>query len=61
MLQGPGGVRQQNADRPEDVDGLKGLIAILRWHGMDQVAVKLCHELGDRAPAACVAGDDYSA
>jgi hypothetical protein len=54
MLQGSGGERQQSADKPEDLDGLKGLIAKLRWAGMDQDAEKLCHELGDLAPAACV-------
>ncbi len=54
MLQGTGEERQQSATKPADVDGLKGLIAKLRWAGMDQDAEKLCHELGDRAPAACV-------
>jgi hypothetical protein len=55
MLQGPGKERNQNATRPEDLEGLKGLIAKLRWAGMDQDAEKLCHELECKAPADCVA------
>ncbi len=54
MLQGSGKERKQSACRPEDLDGLKGLIAKLRWAGMDQDAEKLCHELETRAPAECV-------
>jgi hypothetical protein len=51
MLQSSGGERKQAADKPED---LKGLIAKLRWAGMDQDAEKLCHELETMAPADCV-------
>lgn len=54
MLQGSGQERQLNAKVPEDLEGLKGLIAKLRWAGMDQDAEKLCHELEARAPADCV-------
>jgi hypothetical protein len=54
MLQGSGGERNQNAQKPEDLDGLKGLIAKLRWAGMDKDADKLCRELETRAPADCV-------
>ena len=54
MLQGSGEERNQNANKPEDLDGLKGLIAKLRWAGMDKDAEKLCHELKSSAPADCV-------
>lgn len=54
MLQEARCVRQQNADLPEDVEALKGLIAKLRWAGMDMDADRLCHELEARAPADCV-------
>lgn len=54
MLQGPGKERNQSADQPEDLDGLKGLIAKLRWAGLDQDADKLCHVLEAKAPAECV-------
>lgn len=54
MLQAPGEERNQSATRPEDLIGLKGLIAKLRWAGMDQDAEKLCHELEAKAPADCV-------
>jgi hypothetical protein len=54
MLQGSGGERKQSACKPEDLDGLKGLIAKLRWAGMDQDAEKLCHELETMAPTECV-------
>ncbi len=54
MLHGSGGERNQSATRPDDLDGLKGLIAKLRWAGMDQDAEKLCHELECKAPADCV-------
>ena len=47
--------RNQNAAASEEVDGLKGLIAKLRWAGMDHDADKLCQELGSLAPTACVA------
>jgi len=46
--------RNQNASRPDDIDGLKGLIAKLRWAGLDHDAEKLCQELGSRAPEDCV-------
>ena len=55
MLQGSGQERNQNADKPDELDGLKGLIAKLRWAGMDKDAEKLCHELEALAPADCVA------
>jgi hypothetical protein len=59
MLQESGQERKQNATQPEnlaaDLEGLKGLIAKLRWAGMDNDADKLCHELEARAPADCVA------
>jgi hypothetical protein len=54
MLQSTGKVRKQTADKPERLEGLKGLIAKLRWAGMDQDAEKLCHELEIVAPADCV-------
>jgi len=54
MLQGSGQERKQDTIQPEDVEGLKGLIAKLRWAGMDTDAEKLCHELECRAPADCV-------
>jgi hypothetical protein len=54
MLQESVQERQQNANRPDDVEGLKGLIAKLRWAGMDKDADKLCHELEARAPADCL-------
>ena len=54
MLLGSGQERNQNADKPDDLEGLKGLIAKLRWAGLDKDAEKLCHELEIRAPADCV-------
>jgi hypothetical protein len=54
MLQGSGEGRKQNTVSPEDTDGLKELIAKLRWAGMDGEADKLCHELETRAPADCL-------
>ena len=54
MLQEPGQERKQNATQPKDVEGLKGLIAKLRWAGMDTDADKLCHELETQAPADCL-------
>jgi hypothetical protein len=54
MLQASGEERKQTAKKPETRDGLKGLIAKLRWAGMDQDAEKLCHELETVAPADCV-------
>ena len=54
MLQAPNEERQQTAKRPTTSQGLKGLIAKLRWAGMDQDAEKLCHELETVAPADCV-------
>jgi hypothetical protein len=54
MFHGSGDERNQNAVEADDVDGLKGLIAKLRWAGMDHDAEKLCQELGERAPADCV-------
>lgn len=54
MLQESVQERQQNATPPDDVEGLKGLIAKLRWAGMDKDADKLCHELEERAPADCL-------
>lgn len=47
--------RNQNAAALEEVDGLKDLIAKLRWAGMDHDADKLCQELGSRAPETCFA------
>ncbi|MDR3526756.1 MAG: hypothetical protein P4L57_05710 [Rhizomicrobium sp.] len=55
MFHGSDQERNQSAATSEDVDGLKGLIAKLRWAGMDHDAEKLCQELGSLAPAACVA------
>jgi hypothetical protein len=55
MLQGFGQERKQDANQADDLEGLKGLIAKLRWAGMDKDADKLCHELECRAPADCVA------
>lgn len=52
MLQETGQERNQTAQH--DVEGLKGLIAKLRWAGMDKDADKLCHELEARAPADCL-------
>ena len=54
MLHGSGQERKQNATQSEELEGLKGLIAKLRWAGMDSDAEKLCHELEARAPADCV-------
>jgi hypothetical protein len=54
MLQAPDEERQQTAKQPVTLQGLKGLIAKLRWAGMDQDAEKLCHELETVAPADCV-------
>lgn len=54
MLQESRQERQQDANGPDDVEGLKGLIAKLRWAGMDKDAEKLCHELEARAPADCL-------
>ena len=54
MLQGSEQERKQDVLQAEDVEGLKGLIAKLRWAGMDKDADKLCHELESRAPADCV-------
>lgn len=54
MLQEPGGERNQNVEPAQDLDGLKGLIAKLRWAGMDGDAEKLCQELEQRAPSDCV-------
>lgn len=47
--------RNQSAAEANEVDGLKELIAKLRWAGMDRDADKLCQELGTLAPEACVA------
>jgi hypothetical protein len=55
MLQPSGDERKQTADSSEAREGLKGLIAKLRWAGLDQDAEKLCHELETLAPADCVA------
>jgi hypothetical protein len=55
MLQPSRDGRKQTADRSEACEGLKNLIAKLRWAGMDQDAEKLCHELETLAPADCVA------
>lgn len=54
MFQGSDEERNQDVALPSDVDGLKGLIAKLRWAGMDHDAEKLCQELELRAPADCV-------
>jgi hypothetical protein len=54
MLQGSGQGRKQDATQPDDVNGLKDLIAKLRWAGLDKDAEKLCHELESRAPTDCV-------
>ena len=54
MLQSTGAARKQTAKKPETLQGLKGLIAKLRWAGMDQDAEKLCHELETVAPEDCV-------
>jgi len=54
MLQTSGEERKQTAVKPNRLEGLKGLIAKLRWAGMDQDAEKLCHELETVAPADCV-------
>ena len=54
MLQEAGAVRKQAAKQPDALQGLKGLIAKLRWAGMDQDADKLCHQLETVAPADCV-------
>ncbi len=58
MLQGSGEGRKQNAASPagtaKDSDGLKELIAKLRWAGMDSDADKLCHELEARDPSDCL-------
>lgn len=54
MLQTPSEERQQTAKAPSSLQGLKELIAKLRWAGMDQDAEKLCHELETVAPADCV-------
>lgn len=54
MLQSSGAERKQAAKKPEDLQGLKRLIAKLRWAGMDKDAEKLCHELENVAPADCV-------
>lgn len=58
MLQGSGQERQQKSvpptDTAKDTEGLKELIAKLRWAGMDSDADRLCHELEARAPADCL-------
>jgi len=54
MLQSPHAGRNQTAGRPEKLQGLKGLIAKLRWAGLDKDAEKLCHELETVAPEDCV-------
>jgi len=36
MLQGSGQERKQDAIQPEELAGLKGLIAKLRWAGLDK-------------------------
>jgi hypothetical protein len=54
MLQAPVAESKQTAGKPDRLQGLKGLIAKLRWAGMDQDAEKLCHELETVAPADCV-------
>ena len=54
MLQPSGKSRKQTADKPENLQGLKGRIAKLRWAGMEQDAEKLCHELEVVAPEDCV-------
>lgn len=53
MLQEAGAVRKQAAKQPETRQGLKGLIAKLRWAGLDQDADKLCHQLETVAPEDC--------
>jgi hypothetical protein len=55
MLQPSRDGRKQTADQSAAREGLKNLIAKLRWAGMDQDAEKLCHELETLAPADCVA------
>jgi len=54
MLQPSDDERKQTAKQADTSEGLKGLIAKLRWAGMDQDAEKLCHELETLAPADCV-------
>ncbi len=54
MLQGSGQERKQDVLQADDLEGLKGLIAKLRWAGMDNDADKLCLELESRAPADCL-------
>lgn len=54
MLQSSGREGQQSVEKPENLEGLKGRIAKLRWAGMDKDAEKLCHELETVAPADCV-------
>ncbi len=54
MLQESGQERKQNATECEDLEGLKGRIAKLRWAGLEKDAEKLCHELECLAPADCV-------
>jgi hypothetical protein len=54
MLQLSRAEGKQTARKPETLQGLKGLIAKLRWAGMDTDAEKLCHELENVAPADCV-------
>jgi hypothetical protein len=52
MLHGCGAERNQSAI--EELEDLKGLIAKLRWVGLDKDAEKLCRELECKAPADCV-------
>jgi hypothetical protein len=54
MLQASRAARNQTPERSQNLQGLKGLIAKLRWAGMDQDAEKLCHELETVAPEDCV-------
>ena len=54
MLPVSGAERKQTSGKPETPQGLKGLIAKLRWAGMDKDAEKLCHELETVAPDDCV-------
>lgn len=54
MLQPTGRERKQAVEATKNPQGLKGLIAKLRWAGMDKDAEKLCHELESVAPADCV-------
>jgi hypothetical protein len=54
MLQPSRNERKQTAEQSDAREGLKSLIAKLRWAGMDQDAEKLCHELETLAPADCV-------